>query len=298
VPVETFGYPDSLNASYPPTSDGLVGGDDHIRGIKATIKNTFPGIAAAASRAISASFGWLVGDGAAATPSYSFVSEPTLGFYRISTGLMGVAGGKLKGALPVGGLHMFLVEPAGLGKGAVGTGHDYLELDGSTWPNSAFPDLAAHLNQGGTSFTLPDAKSTGRFPRSRTATVAAGTAQANTVGPHTHPDVTKTTGTESADHTHPFSGTTGSMNQNASHSHGYVGPAQGVGTGTSPNYFSSSTSNQTTAAANTDHQHAFSGTTSGKSTTHTHQVTVDTPANTGTTETRPEALSAVFCIKT
>lgn len=47
MPVETFGYPDSLNASFPPTSDGLVGGDDHIRGIKSTIKNTFPNISGA-----------------------------------------------------------------------------------------------------------------------------------------------------------------------------------------------------------------------------------------------------------
>lgn len=47
MPIETFGFPDSLNASYPPTSDGLVGGDDHIRGIKATIKNTFPNLTGA-----------------------------------------------------------------------------------------------------------------------------------------------------------------------------------------------------------------------------------------------------------
>jgi microcystin-dependent protein len=47
VPVETFNYLDSLNPSNPPTSDGLVGGDDHLRGIKATLKTTFPNITGA-----------------------------------------------------------------------------------------------------------------------------------------------------------------------------------------------------------------------------------------------------------
>lgn len=44
MPIETFGGIAELNPSYPPTSDGLVGGDDHIRGIKAAVKASFPNI--------------------------------------------------------------------------------------------------------------------------------------------------------------------------------------------------------------------------------------------------------------
>lgn len=49
MPLETFGYLDSLNANNPAISDGLVNGDDHIRGIKSTLKATFPGVRASAS---------------------------------------------------------------------------------------------------------------------------------------------------------------------------------------------------------------------------------------------------------
>jgi hypothetical protein len=47
VPIETFGSIDALNSSNPIPSEGLVGGDDHIRGIKATLKTTFPNISGA-----------------------------------------------------------------------------------------------------------------------------------------------------------------------------------------------------------------------------------------------------------
>jgi microcystin-dependent protein len=47
VPIETFGSIDALNSSNPIPSEGLVGGDDHIRGIKATLKTTFPNVTGA-----------------------------------------------------------------------------------------------------------------------------------------------------------------------------------------------------------------------------------------------------------
>jgi hypothetical protein len=53
-----------------------------------------------------------------------------------------------------------------------------------------------------------------------------------------------------------------------------------------------------TGGASTRHQHPFSGTTGSRSATHNHTVVVSTPANIGTTETRPEALSFVFAVKT
>lgn len=49
MPIESFNYLDSLNPAYPSTSDALVGGDDHIRGIKAAVKASFPNIAGAVS---------------------------------------------------------------------------------------------------------------------------------------------------------------------------------------------------------------------------------------------------------
>jgi microcystin-dependent protein len=44
LPIETFGSIAELNPSFPAPSDGIVQGDDHIRGIKAAIKATFPNI--------------------------------------------------------------------------------------------------------------------------------------------------------------------------------------------------------------------------------------------------------------
>jgi hypothetical protein len=86
------------------------------------------------------------------------------------------------------------------------------------------------------------------------------------------------------------------MNSNQSHSHtykGYDGGSVNAGGG-----FGGAASTNTTDPTNIDHTHPFSGSTAGRSAGHTHNVTVSTPANTGTTETRPEALSVVLCIKT
>jgi microcystin-dependent protein len=44
VALETFNYLDSLVPTNPVVADGLVNGDDHIRGIKSTLKATFPNI--------------------------------------------------------------------------------------------------------------------------------------------------------------------------------------------------------------------------------------------------------------
>ena len=47
--IETFNYIDSLNTSNPTSTDNVSEGDDHIRGIKTTLKNTFPNINGAVS---------------------------------------------------------------------------------------------------------------------------------------------------------------------------------------------------------------------------------------------------------
>ncbi len=42
--IETFNYIDSLNTANPTSTDNVSEGDDHIRGIKTALKNTFPSL--------------------------------------------------------------------------------------------------------------------------------------------------------------------------------------------------------------------------------------------------------------
>lgn len=298
MPLETGTYLSDLVVTNPAHTDGLNAADGHLRLIKQALKNTFPNINGAVSLT-DEQLNALFTDGTSLLPVYTFASEPTLGFYRSASGIIQITGGVLrgKGAVPVGSLHTFLVEPSGLGKASTGTGHDYLELDGSTWNNSDFPALAAHLGQGGSTFTLKNAKDTGRFLRSRTTSVTAGTAQSNTVGPHTHPDATATTGGESAAHTHVVAGDTGT--NNVGHTHGQTVTTGNTFLQSGGSFSGAITLNATqTGGESNPHTHHFSATSAGPSADHTHNVTVSTPANTGTTETRPEALSVIFCIKT
>lgn len=296
VPLETATYVSDLVASNPAASDPLAGADDHLRLIKATTKATL-----AHTGPLTNTDNQLIpAAGTSAKPAYAFAAEPTLGFYRSAAGVMSLAGGKMSptGLREVGETAMFLAEPASLGKVTADTGKDWLELNGATYNVADYPTLASRLGVSSGTFTLPDMYTLGRFPRSRTAATAVRTAQANTVGPHTHPDVTTTTAAENAIHTHTFSGVTGSMNQNAAHNHqsdGWEGGSLSGGGGVGGAFVSLS---RTTSTTNTDHQHAFSGTTSVESATHAHGVTVPTLANTGTTETRPAALSFVFAVKT
>lgn len=44
MPVETFEYINSLDPNNPQPFDSVSNGDDHIRGVKAAIKSTFPNI--------------------------------------------------------------------------------------------------------------------------------------------------------------------------------------------------------------------------------------------------------------
>ncbi|WP_368508080.1 hypothetical protein [Bradyrhizobium lupini] len=295
MPLETATYVSDLNASNPAHSDGLNQADAHMRLTKAALKSTLP-----YTGSIHTAAGATNGpDGSASAPAFSFASEPTLGFYRMGPGVIGITGGKFKGGVPTGSLGVFVKEPASLGKTTADTGKDYLELNGATYNRVDYPDLADFMNGVGvgTTFTLPDMVTTGRFPRSRTAAVAALTAQANTVGPHTHPDITATTAAETQEHTHAFSGTTGV--DSPDHTHNVtVGNWNNSSTGGGSFTINSGATTVTTGGANQRHAHSFSGSTGGRSATHNHTVLVSTPANTGTTETRPEAMSFVFTVKT
>jgi hypothetical protein len=271
--------------------------DDHMRMIKATLKNTFPGINTATSRVTGPGYGFILPDGASAAPAYSFASEATLGFYRSAAGVISIAGGKLapSGVVPVGAVHMFLAPPANFGSGGTGTGWDWLELDGSTWNASAFPALAAHLGISASTFTLLSLTDTGRFPRSRTSSLAAGTKQANATASHTH-GVIGNTGGQSNDHVHTGSGTTG--NDSPDHSHGVTAPNANTTTGGGAFPAGGPVVNQSTGGANTRHTHPFSFTTSGVNTDHSHSISLTSQASGSGSETRPEAASFIFAIKT
>ena len=45
--IETFGFIDDLNAANPTATDNVSEGDDHLRGLKTTLKNTFPNVTGA-----------------------------------------------------------------------------------------------------------------------------------------------------------------------------------------------------------------------------------------------------------
>jgi hypothetical protein len=293
VPLETATYVSDLVTSNPAASDPLANADDHLRLVKATLKATL----AHTGQLTNTDNQLIPAAGTSTKPAYAFAPEPTLGFYRAAAGVIGIAGGKFKGGVPTGSVSMFVAEPASLGKVTADTGKDYLELNGASYNVTDYPDLAAFLGVGSGTFTVPNMYDTARFPRSRSAAVGVRSSQANTVGPHTHPDVTPTTAAETQEHTHGFSGTTGT--DFPDHTHGYTRRGGVIHQdGTQGATVATQDVADTTAGANQRHQHSFSGTTAGRSATHNHTVTVSTPANTGTTETRPEALSFVFAVKT
>ena len=289
MPLETASHISALVATNPASSDGLNQADDHLRMLKQVLLTDIgPSMTDKKLTVV---------DGTAVAPSITFASEPTLGLYRIGPGLIGVVGGKIKGTLPVGGIHMFPKEPASLGKATADTGKDYLECNGAAYNVTDYPDLAAFLGVVSGTFAVPNMTDTGRFPRSRTASVTAGTVQANVLKSHTH-GVAGSTGTESSSHTHGFSGTTGSMNRSNPHTHSSNANVYGTAGVTGGGSFSAPSSGAATIDyADINHEHAFSGTTGGQNVNHYHNFSV-TSAATGDTETRPEAMSFVFCIKT
>src|ERR1043165_1020980 len=117
MPVETFNYIDSLNTANPGSTDDCLQGDDHLRGIKTVLKNTFPNIAAAVT-ATAAQLNQLAsGVYSYADAGFNFISETTLGIQRSAAGVMSIVGGKLtgNGAVPTGMLADFLTGAAPTG---------------------------------------------------------------------------------------------------------------------------------------------------------------------------------------
>lgn len=183
-----------------------------------------------------------------------------------------------------------------------------LECNGAVASRTLYADLFAKIGttwgagDGFTTFGLPNGEDTGRFLRSDSATegFTVGTYQSNTAGPHVHGGATfsGTTSGQSADHAHSGGGTTATENQ--SHNHGV--PASGGNTFTGGGEFSAAAplGSGTSGTENQLHTHNFSFETNGTSNDHAHNfsgTTAAIPANTGTTETRPESLVGLLCIR-
>lgn len=312
MPLETGTTIADLNASNPAASDGLGQTDDHLRLIKSLLLATFPnisdivtGTAGHLNQLVTGIVAFAVGS--LGSPSIYFTGDSTTGFYRPSSGKVGVAGQLTgNGAVPVGSLHNFPKVPSGLGTASTpGTKYEYLELNGALYLIADYPELAAFLGttyggNGTTTFGVPDTYDTGRFLRSRTASVAVGTEQANALKTHTH------TGTSASNGAHTHTGTT---DGEGAHEHFVVSTGTAAGsTPTASNYVASGVafgtdfayalgSSETEASVGrtsdvADHTHDFTTASNGA---HTHTFTTDA---TGDTETRPEALSVIMCIKT
>ncbi len=177
-----------------------------------------------------------------------------------------------------------------------------LECTGATPLRLSAIDLFAKISttwgvgDNSTTFTIPDAYTAGKFLRSRTASVTAGTSQTDQNKAHTHTG-SGTTSTQSADHSHTFSGNTGNMSANASHGHNHNANITGAGSTTGGGGFGiPGVGNATISTASTEHTHAYSGTTSGVSGSHTHTYSF-TSSSDGGTEARPTNLSAMLCIR-
>jgi hypothetical protein len=179
MPVETFTTIDSLNPSNPPASDGLVQGDDHIRGLKSTIKNTFTGITGPTNvtqtTLNNAQAGNFFGADAG---GFSFASEPTLALSRSAAGTMAVVGGKLtgNGTCPAGMVADFFT-------GAIPAG--WYELNGQAIPRTgdsatlfAMFGTTYGAGNGTTTFNLPNLGD--RFRRQR-GTYSLGQTGGNTI---------------------------------------------------------------------------------------------------------------------
>lgn len=219
---------------------------------------------------------------------------------------------------------------------AIAATADVLECNGAAYKRASLPDLFAKIgttfgSTDSTDFKVPNAYDTGRFLRSRSASLAVGTSQANQNKAHTHTGSgttlgesvghthtgSGTTSTISNDHTHTQQGTFTSGDDSPDHTHGFtavINTANNVITyGGGLNNVASGSTASTTAGANqrhahsvtisgqtggisANHTHTYSFTTSNISVGHTHTYSFTTSSD-GGTEARPESLVGILCIR-
>lgn len=167
-----------------------------------------------------------------------------------------------------------------------------LSANSTSGGSSAFAVSPFLLNTG--TIKLPDMTTAGRYRRSRTSTTKVGDLQVDLYASHNHTGAL-TTGFQSADHAHGYSGVTG--NENQTHTHGVTAAVQSgfVSDITPGSVIGASNQGLTTGTQNQNHNHNYSGTTGGINASHNHTVTI--PSD-GGAETRPISMVYLTCIKT
>lgn len=196
-----------------------------------------------------------------------------------------------------------LVEADGTGKVTV---IDWFKRDGDMFPGfiGMFSGAVANIPSGwqlcdGTNGT-PDLRSkfiVGASASGGYAVGAQGGSADAVVVSHSH---TATTGNQSADHTHGFSGTTASAGDHAHTTVVHSNPGQATNTGTEAAggiwQSGATTYNPSTSTAGA-HTHGFSGTTAGASANHNHAVTVNSAGVSGTNANLPPYYALAFIMK-
>jgi hypothetical protein len=191
MPLESASFINGLVSSNPADTDSEGQGAAHLRLIKAALQGTFPNVTGPIT-ATSAALSKVGSDGNSGAPAVAYNADATAGFYRSATGEQTIVG-KLRGdgAVPLGSMHWFPADPGTtiVARGGTATGTEqYVECDGSTYPTSKFPALAASpfVTVSGSNFSVPQLNDTGRFVRARTSSLTIGSAQTNQNASHTH----------------------------------------------------------------------------------------------------------------
>lgn len=293
MPLETASYPTDLVTSNPAASDGMNNADDHMRLIKAVIKNALAGVNGTLTRVIGSSFGILVGDGIIGAPGIAFLSDTGTGFSRTSTGIITVAGQlRGNGTCPPGAIMDFAMDTPPLG---------WIVCDGASWPTTTFPDLFAAIGYtwggSGANFNVPNFMNRYRRHRDNGPTSGiVGTLQADSFKSHTHTGSVSVSGSAAAagGHGHTVNVTdpghshTVNAIQDTATSSGsgpLVVPRLNVGNNGTVTTASVSTGISAATVAVGDHTHTVSA--SGA-------LAVDAA---GSTETRPLSATVLTCIK-
>jgi hypothetical protein len=98
--LESFSFIDSLNSANPTTTDNVSEGDDHIRGIKSTIKATFPNVTGAVNTTQAEAN---ILDGATlSTAELNYVDGVTSAIQTQINTKLATAGGTMTGNLSLG----------------------------------------------------------------------------------------------------------------------------------------------------------------------------------------------------
>lgn len=273
--LENFNYLDSLVPTNPVVSDGLVNGDDHIRGIKLVLKNTFPSLTGAV------------------TATQDQIDAVTA---LLVNGVL-----RANGAVPPGAIMDF-------GMAVAPTG--WIECDGQAVSRTTYADLYNAIGttwgagDGSTTFNLPPAKNRyrrHRDPATGSAAGAVGNLQAPVNLTHTHA-VSGNTGNENASHYHTFSGTTNTESE--AHTHPFSGPQiagannNNGGGGGAFAAMASANGSANTGNESAAHTHNYEGNTNYESAQHTHAISLTSAASGDANEARPLSATVLTCIKT